>query len=896
MPLPSTNPPRSRRRVGAYPLWLTAAVLAYALFGGAASAQLGPDGPELPYRDIALSPAERAADLVSRMTLEEKVPQLLNDAPAIPRLGVREYNWWSEGLHGVASAGYATVFPQAIGLAATWDAPLVREVADAVSIEFRAKYLAERHRLGGSDWFRGLTVWSPNINIFRDPRWGRGQETYGEDPYLTSRLGVAYVRGLQGDNPRYLRTVATPKHYAVHSGPEPSRHRVDIHPSRHDLEDTYLPAFRAAVVEGRAGSIMCAYNAVDGQPACASEDLLVTHLRGDWGFQGYVVSDCDAVGNIYREHQHHYVPTPEQGVAVAFQAGMDLICGGSFEIGHILSAVRQGVLSEQTIDTALRRLFTARMRLGQFDPDSRVFPGISADDYDTADHRALALSAAEASLVLLKNAQGLLPLHTEPRRIAVIGPNADNVDALVGNYNGDPSQPLTLLAGLRKRFPNADVVYAKGTGLIDPLLAPVPDEVLCIDARCRTRGLNAEQFENRELSGAPQSTRVQANAVNEWQGEARSGATRWTGFLTAPENGEYHFRFDGNGGYRIWVNGALVVDAWQVDWRPSLAAGSIALVAGRTYPIRVESFQRTHQGHERLLWSTPDDPGAQAALAAASEADLVVFSAGLSPRIVGEEMHVDAPGFLGGDRTSLDLPGPQQHLLEQVVSIGKPVVLVLMNGSALSVNWADEHVPAIIEAWYPGGQGGEAVARLIAGDYSPAGRLPVTFYRSVGQLPDFNDYSMSNRTYRYFAGEVLYPFGYGLSYTRFAYSEPRVSPTRVRADQSVTVAVKVTNAGTRDGDEVVQLYLSRPGVAGAPNLALAGFQRLHVARGDTREVRFTLSGRELSTVDPNGERRIVPGEVRLWIGGGQPTTRSGLVESAGVGAQFEITSAETLAP
>lgn len=866
------------------------------LTGGIAAAQAAAEDSAPAYRDTALAPEQRAADLVSRMTLEEKIPQLLNDAPAIPRLGVREYNWWNEGLHGVAAAGHAAVFPQAIGMAATWDAPLLHRVGDVVSIEFRAKYLAKRHRLGGSDWFQGLTVWSPNINIFRDPRWGRGQETYGEDPYLTAKLAVAYVSGLQGDDPRYLRTVATPKHFAVHSGPEPSRHRDDIHPSPHDLEDTYLPAFRAAIVDGGAGSIMCAYNAVNGHPACANEDLLVTRLREDWGFRGYVVSDCDAVGNIYRADQHGYTATPEDGVAAAFRVGMDLICGPAIEIEHILGAVRKGVLTEAAIDTALKRLFTARFRLGHFDPDGQVFPVITPDDYDTPAHRKLALQTAEASLVLLRNASGLLPLSAAPRTIAVIGPNADSVDALVGNYNGEPSQPVTVLDGLRERFPDATVLYAEGTGLIDPGLTAVPDSALCVDAHCRARGVTAEQYLSHDFSGAASSTSVQANAVNTWTGELRSGATRWTGYLEAPETGVYHFRFRGNGGYRIWIDEAPVVDAWTVDWRPSIAAGSIALEAGKRYALRVESFQRTRDGDERLLWSLPSDPAAAEAVAAAQRADLVVFAGGLSHQVEGEEMHVDAPGFLGGDRTTLDLPETQQRLLERVAGQGTPTVLVLMNGSALSVNWADRHVPAIIEAWYPGGQGGEAIARLIAGDFSPAGRLPVTFYTSVEQLPDFSDYSMANRTYRYFKGEVLYPFGYGLSFTHFTYSNVRVSPARSDSAQRVTVSVDVTNDGGMDGDEVVQLYLGRPGMAGTPIRALAGFQRLHIPVGETRRVSFTLSARELSTVDSNGERRIVPGQADLWIGGGQPHPRDGLPTPSGVAATFEIGQAAIVSP
>lgn len=846
------------------------------------------------YQDLSLSAEARAADLVSRMTLDEKAAQLINDAPAIPRLGVREYNWWNEGLHGVAGADIATVFPQAIGLAATWNEMLIGEMADVIAIEFRAKHVETRHRFGRSDWFAGLTVWSPNINIFRDPRWGRGQETYGEDPHLTSRLGVAFVRGLQGDDETYLMTVATPKHYAVHSGPEPSRHRDDVHPSPRDLHETYLPAFRATIMEGGAHSIMCAYNAVDGVPACANTPLLQRYLREDWGFEGYVVSDCEAVANIYNAHEHGYTQTPEEGAAVALRAGMDLVCGGGGEADNILGAVRQGLLSEADLDTALNRLFTARMRLGQFDPPARVFPHITPADNDTDAHRALSLRVAEESLVLLKNEGGLLPLRTAPRSIAVIGPNADNYEALVGNYNGTPSQPVTVLDGLRRRFPDADIIHAEGAGLLDPVLEPIPDSAFCRDARCRQPGLDVAHFATPQMEDAPVSTGIETNAAISWEGELRSGAVRWTGHITASETGEHRFRYVANGGYRIWIGDELVVDAWGVDWRPTIVTGAAMLEAGRTYPIRVEAFQRTDRGDERLMWALPSDTGAQQALAAAREADLVVFVAGLTHQLEGEDLPIAVPGFLGGDRTSLDLPATQQRLLEEVTAIGTPVVLVLMNGSPLNVDWADRHVPAIIEAWYPGGQGGDAVARLIAGDFSPAGRLPVTFHRTVDELPPFEDYSMTGRTYRYFTGEALYPFGYGLSYSSFAYARPQVSRARVRADQSVTVSVDVTNTGAMDADEVVQLYVSHPGVPDAPIRSLAGFQRVHLARGETRTVRFTLQDRALSLVDADGIRRIQPGTVELWVGGGQPGGRDGLATAAGVAARFDITGAAIL--
>ena len=853
-----------------------------------ASAQL--PGATLPsYQDASKPAEERAADLVARMTLEEKASQLVNDAPAIPRLQIREYNWWNEGLHGVAAAGYATVFPQAIGLAATFDTPHVGRVADLIGVEFRAKHLAERHRFGGSDWFAGLTVWSPNFNIFRDPRWGRGQETYGEDPYLTSRLGVAFVQGLEGNDPDYDLTVATPKHFAVHSGPEASRHRDDIHPSRHDLEDTYLPAFRAAVTEGGAGSVMCAYNAVDGVPACASPFLLTDRLRKSWGFDGYVVSDCEAVADIYRADHHGYTATPEAGVAAAFEAGMDLVCGGPVESEHIVGAVRAGALSEAVLDRSLVRLFTARMRLGQFDDPARVFPKITAADYDTEAGRALALETAEKAIVLLKN-DGLLPLDPTTRRIAVIGPNADSLAALVGNYNGEPSRPVTILEGVRRRFPTAEITYAEGSGLIARALEPVPASAICADPDCSAGGVTLERFADRAFAGAPTETSRVAAPEYLWSGEMQAGVVRLSGYLKAPEDGDYVFRYDANGGYRIFIDDAPVVDAWAVDWRPSIATGTIRLTRGQTYRIRVEAFQRAAEGRERLMWNLPSDPGGTAAVSAARNADVVLFVAGLTSQLEGEEMLIAVPGFAGGDRTSLDLPAPQQALLEKVQATGTPVVLVLVNGSALSVNWADQHVPAILEAWYPGGQGGDAVARILAGDVNPAGRLPVTFYRSADDLPAFIDYGMQGRTYRYFDRPVLYPFGHGLSYTRFSYSQPQTSARRIDATGSVEASVMVANTGDRAGDEVVQLYLSRPDVAGAPLRALAGFQRIHLAPGERRRVSFVIDNRSLSTVDASGARRVLPGRTDVWIGGGQPG-RPGV---PGQRTTFAITGSATL--
>ena len=871
-----------------------AAITAVACLSACAKQKASEDPASLPFRNPALSIEERARDLVGRMTLEEKSHQLGHAAPAIPRLGIPAYNWWSEGLHGVARAGTATVFPQAIGLAATFDEPFMHDTAAIIGTEFRAKYVEMRKPDGGSDWYRGLTVWSPNINIFRDPRWGRGQETYGEDPYLTGRMGIAFIGGLQGNDPKFLKTVATSKHFAVHSGPESNRHKEDVHPTPHDLEDTYLPAFRATVTEGKVESVMCVYNAVDGVPGCASSLLMDDYLRKAWGFQGYVVSDCGAAANIYREDAHHWRPNATEGVAAGINAGMDLICGDfrnnwTTEAEGIVEAVNQGLLKQEVLERALVRLFSARIRLGMFDPPANVpYSSITPADNDTAAHREQALRAAQKSLVLLKNA-GLLPLRKEPARIAVIGPNADSLDALLGNYNGDPSQPVTVLAGLRKRFPKARVDFFEGTGFIAPITSAVPASALS--------GLKLETFDNITLQGNATPAR-DITAADLWSIPASSGV-RWTGRIAVPESGEYRFGFQSLDGYRVWLDGKLLIDDWGQREFFSLSTGKATLEAGKAYDFRIEAYNK-HEAFANakatiggLTWSLPSQRGDEA-VAAARAADLVVFVGGLSPRIEGEEMRVVADGFAGGDRTSLDLPAPQQALLERVAAAGKPVVLVLMSGSAVSINWADQHLPAIIETWYPGEEGGNAVAGLIAGDFSPAGRLPVTFYKSVNDLPDFEDYSMAKRTYRYFPGEVLYPFGHGLSYTSFKYDNLKLGSPAIAAKDTLDVSVDVTNTGKMDSDEVVQLYLSHPGVEGAPLRALKGFKRVHLKAGEKQTVSFTLADRALSTVNNAGVHNIAAGDVQLWVGGGQPVARAGLARPAGIAGKFRITDSAEL--
>ena len=842
---------------------------------------------------------QQAQALVAQMTLAEKASQLQHESPAIPRLGIPAYNWWSEGLHGVARADVATVFPQAIGLAATWDTPLVQRVGDVIGTEFRAKFLNTIGADGSSGLYRGLTVWSPNVNIFRDPRWGRGQETYGEDPHLTSRMGVAFIQGLQGPDPNQPRVSAAVKHFAVHSGPEANRHREDVKVSPRDLVDTYLPAFHAAVTEGRAESVMCAYNAVDGVPACADQRLLQHYLRDEWKFQGHVVSDCGAVADIHMDWAHHHVKTPEEAVALAVRAGTDLICdfGGNKTAAPAttVAAVQQGLLSEAELDRALQRLFDLRLRLGLLAPaGQRPFAEITARDFDTPAHRALNLESARRSLVLLKN-DGLLPLKTPPRRIAVIGPNADSVDALVGNYNGTPSKPITLLAGLKARYPEARIDFVEGTGWVAPPLEDLPASCLCADAACSRPGLHFERFANTQLEGAPSSTALTPQGVFKWgwpDAYDRKESARWTGFVRAGESGEHLFRLKGNRGYRIWIDGELVVDLWDIAW-PTGTRG-VTLKSGQTYALRVEALQTGWDGEQRLQWSRPGASD-EAAVAAAREADLVVFASGLTWELEGEEMTVLAPGFAGGDRTRIELPAPQLRLLERLAALGRPLVLVNFSGSAMTFGAAMQKAAAIVQAWYPGGEGGQAVAELLAGDFSPSGRLPLTFYRSVEQLPPFEDYGMQGRTYRWFKGEVSFPFGHGLGYARFAYAQARLARSRVTAGQGTRLSVLLKNESSREAAEVVQVYAQRRSAL-APERTLVAFRRVALRAGESRRLSFELDAKAMSVVQADGRRLVEAGPVWLWVGGGQPVAAATGVRASGQMLKLQVTGRAELPP
>jgi beta-glucosidase len=837
------------------------------------------------YLDTSLPAEQRAADLVQRMTLPEKASQLVNQARAIPRLNVPSYDWWNESLHGVLTGG-TTEFPEPIALAATFDTAAVHMMAEAISTEARIKYVQAVRRNGHSNIFEGLDFWAPNLNLFRDPRWGRGQETYGEDPFLTGRMGVAFVTGMQGDDPRYYRAISTPKHFAVHSGPESTRHTVDVPISKHDELDTYLPAFRAAITEGKAGSVMCAYNSINGQPACANEFLLQDQLRGKWGFKGYVVSDCGAVIDIFAGH--HFKPTQPEASAISLERGMDNECidfvtavKDDHDYKPYLDAVKQGFLKESEIDVAVTRLFTARMKLGMFDPPEMVpYTRIDEKLLDSQEHRALARKIAGEAMVLLKN-DGVLPLKSSGIKIALVGPLAEQTFALLGNYNGTPTHTVSVLEGMKAEFPGASIKYVEGTQFLSKHVDPVPAELLSTGGKPGVKAfysrlefdwsggakkpeLLASRVEtNIDLS--PDTLPIQVLGI-------RPLSVHWEAELTPRETGQYYIGLQGDGGFRISVDGNVASTSYDTNGIETKLT-SVHLEAGK--PVKLEANYGATENHQlalRLVWKKVDFKPQPEAIAAAKDADVVVAVVGITSELEGEELQINVEGFKGGDRTSIDLPKPEQALLEAVAATGKPLVVVLINGSALGVNWAKAHANAILEAWYPGEEGGAAIAETLSGKNNPAGRLPVTFYKDVTQLPPFEDYAMKGRTYRYFEGMPLYPFGYGLSYTTFTYSGLTVPTSPVTAGSPVVTEVTVTNTGQRAGDEIVQLYLNFPHIPGVPLRALRGFQRVHLEAGASQRLRFELQPRNLSMVTEDGKPIVAEGEYTISVGGGQPNT------------------------
>ncbi len=862
---------------------------------GSASAQTTIEA----YRDTSLDFEARATDLVGRMSLEEMISQLGNNAPGIEHLGIKPYDWWNEGLHGVARAGTATVFPQAIGLAASFDRATMYEVASAISDEARAKY-NEAQRNENYGRYYGLTYWSPNINIFRDPRWGRGHETYGEDPYLTGQMGIQFVRGLQGDDPRYLKLVATAKHYAVHNGPEKDRHHFNAVPNVRDLWETYLPAFHDLVVDAKVYSVMGAYNRVDSESASASWMLLQDILRERWGFKGYVVSDCGAIRDIFANHK--IVNDAQEAAAVGVRRGCDLNCGGVYQRA-LMEAVNKGLIDECEIVLATYRLMLARMKLGMFDPPDMVpFSSIPYSVVDCPAHDELALNMARKSMTLLKN-DGTLPLDKNRiKSIAVVGPNADSVPALRGNYNGDASHPVTVLAGIRRAVGNhVKVSYDEGCQLADGVgyeHLPVVDRdcLFTTDEKGhRVHGLKGEYFLGTELQGEPVLTRIDPEIKMDW-GRTSPTATeiaqgiltpdqsignnnfsvRWTGQLVPPASGEYTLGVVSDDGCRLYVNGDKIVDGWSTHDMQSYTT-TMTLKQGQRYDITIEYFEGTKDAGVQFVWLIPDskksgEDDRKRMLANVKKADVAIFVGGLTADVEGEEMGLEAYGFDHGDRTRIELPKMQQETIEAMLETGTPVVYVQLSGSAIALDELAEKLPAILLAWYPGQRGGDAVADVLFGDCNPAGRLPVTFYTSTEELDDFSDYFMSGgkgKTYRYYKGQPLYPFGHGLSYTTFEYSNLEISPSTIATGGDFSVTVQVANTGDRPGDEVVQLYVhdvesSQP----MPLRQLRGFERISLDKGEQKNVTFTLNAaKDLRYYDATQQQYAVdPGAFEIQVG------------------------------
>lgn len=829
-----------------------------------------------PMWNYNLSFEQRVNDVVSRLTLEEKVAQMMHATPAVPRLGIPGYNWWNETLHGVARTPFNTTsYPQAIGMAATWDKASMQMMGHYCAVEGRAVHNKAIELNKEGDIYLGLTYWTPNINIFRDPRWGRGQETYGEDPFLTGMLGSSFVHGIQGNDAKYLNAAACAKHFAVHSGPEPTRHSDNIDPSPYDLWDTYLPAFHQLVVNAKVAGVMCAYNAVNTQPCCANNQLMTDILRNQWKFEGYVTSDCWALNDFFDFHKTH--PNAISSAVDALIHATDVECGVSV-YSTLTDAVKKGLIKEKDLDVSLKRLFMIRYRLGLFDPPAMVpLAQTPASALEAPEHKAHALKMAQQSIVLLKNQDNTLPLRKSIRKIAIVGPNADNTITQLGNYNGVPSHVVTVLEGIKNKLGNnTEVVYEKAINYANDTIVVYKDisQNYNIDG---APGVRVDFFNNEKLDGSPVVSLINKDIDHYWaEGQPvhekvspSNFSGRFTTFLKATETGEMNFEAAIDGGYRVMVNDKTVVDAWN---KRHLAPKEFSIQAtkGEAYKIVIEYHHGGGPATVRLKSGHREKTDFNVLAQKLKNADVIVFVGGISPQLEGEEMPVAVPGFKGGDRTSIMLPKVQTELLKVLKTTGKPVIFVMMTGSALAIPWEDANLPAIMNAWYGGQSGGTAVADVLFGDYNPAGRLPVTFYRSDADLPDFRNYDMSNRTYRYFKGTPLYPFGYGLSYTHFKYDMVNV-PAKIQSGKTVKVTARVINTGKRDGEEVVQLYVAHTSSAyKSPAKALKGFERIFLKAGESKTITFNLTPEQLSLINQAGQAIQPKGNVTISVGGGQP--------------------------
>ncbi|WP_410520347.1 xylan 1,4-beta-xylosidase [Duncaniella muris] len=838
---------------------LTHAIVSAALLAmtaPAVSAQM------LPYQNPALSSTERAEDLCSRLTLEEKVKLMMNSSPAIERLGIPAFDWWSEALHGVGRNGLATVFPSCIGMAASFDDDLIEEVFTAVSDEARAKNTLARKQ-GNVGKYKCLSFWTPNINVFRDPRWGRGQETYGEDPYMNGRMGLRVVRGLQGDgSDKYWKLHACAKHYAVHSGPEKTRHQFDINtlPAR-ELWETYLPAFKMLVQEGKVQQVMCAYQRFEGAPCCGSDRLLNSILRYKWGFDGLVVSDCGAIGDFYREGRHEVSKDAAAASALGVLSGTDVECGSVYK--RLPQAVSRGDIKESDIDVSVKRLLKGRFELGDFDPDSLVsWTSIPLSVVNSKAHRDLARKMGREQMVLLKN-NGLLPLSPKSGKIMVMGPNAADSTMQWGIYYGQPGHTVTILEALRERL-GQDLSYVRGCAVTQ---MTDRESVFGSMSNSKGRGMEATYWNNTRMEGTPAAETVYTSAIQLDNGgntvfapgvNLTNFTTRIKGTLVADRDETLNMIYNNDDGLRIIINGDTVHNRWKTD-PLDFRERELPVKKGQKYDIEVDYMQLEDDATLNFDIMRTRQVTAADAVAQAKDADVVIFAGGISPAYEREEAKVREPGFDDGDRTSIELPAPQREILKALHEAGKKIVLVNCSGSAVALTPENETCDAILQAWYPGEQGGYAVTDVLFGDYNPSGKLPVTFYKDDSQLPAFDDYLMAGRTYRYMRQAPLYPFGYGLSYTTFDISKPKYKNSKV------TVSVK--NTGKVSGTEIVQVYMRRPSDTAGPNKTLRGYTRVDLAPGQSKTVEIDFPRELFENWDEAAqEMRVVPGEYELMVG------------------------------
>lgn len=830
-----------------------------------------------PYKNHNLTAEERAEDLLSKLTLDEKIALMQDVSAPVEHLGIPEYNWWNEALHGVANAGVATVFPQCIGMAATFDNEALLRVFEAVSDEARAKF-HEARRNGEHERYQGLTFWTPNINIFRDPRWGRGQETYGEDPYLTTCMGLAAVKGLQGpEDSKYDKLHACAKHYAVHSGPEWNRHSFNaenIEPR--DLWETYLPAFKALVTEGNVKEVMCAYNRFEGEPCCGNKRLLMQILRDEWKFKGLVVSDCGAIGDFYGKGRHETHATAEAASADAVLSGTDVECGSRYK--KLKTAVEQGLISEKQLDVSVRRLLTARFELGEMDPDSCVsWSKITMDTVNCLTHRTLALDMARKSMVLLQNKDNILPLAKNTSKIVVMGPNATDSLMHRGNYYGTAAQTITVLQGICSKLGNVE--YVQGCGKVDDIA--FESHMNMIKTSAGESGFEATYWNSRNLSGDIVARQIITTPFNFDTGGATVFApevnlynfsAQYKGSYQPQADGKVALVIEGDDGYRIRVNGQEVINYWG-EHKSAKREYLLKVEAGEKYDIEIDYMQATGEASLKFDIGEYRAITVREAVEAAGDAEIVIFVGGISAALEGEEMHVNYPGFKKGDRTDIELPAVQRKLIAGLKKAGKKVILVHCSGSAMGLVPETENCEAILQAWYPGQEGGTAVADILFGDYNPSGKLPVTFYRNVNQLPDFQNYSMKGRTYRYMLGKPLFPFGYGLSYTTFSYDKAWVSAEEVKLGDMISLSFTVANTGKCDGDEVVQVYIRRTDDKDGPMKTLRAFRRVSLKAGESKIVRFELESSAFEFFDTNSNvMRTLPGEYEIMYGGNSDDT------------------------